>query len=358
MSEPEKVKIGIAVGGGTGKELVDIFKDFLKLIAAKANKELSFYPEGNDIIFSGYKDIKQKEDPRVTSIDEANKLYELYEENFLKKGVKAVFRTSVNAEALYILRQNANAYKFIDFPTDVGNSMIVVRDQAEGFYANTSYEVSPDEDVITFHGQYTKDNFKSVIKHATQYANNYFGEDNYDTMLVYKYHLFGVLFDKWLKEVNDERKDKKKLKLYQPDTAFTELLSFLREKKGANLLVIASNEIGDLIYEPLMENTKAAADKLNLYSRSYFFGGQLLEYQTVHGSADDLEGKDKVLPYATFRILSSIAEKDLKIENCRSTMDKIIANIELKLLDKKEEEISTIEIVSMVRNALKTSNLI
>lgn len=373
---PEIQNIGILIGGGSGVLLSKIFREVLSAIVEKhlGYKAINFLlPPSPDYKFSSYKDISQYHDTRVRSQQEAQKLVETYE-TWHKLGVKAVFRTSVNAEALYLFRSELKGFKEFGIDTDKGSRIQVVRDMAEGFYANSHYQIEPSQ--VTFEGAYSRERLHAILKYVIDLgekkADNarFSNADNFKIWLVYKFHLFSGIFDKWLEEFFELNQEKapwrERITLFQPDTGFTELFKFARDRKGEYLLVACSNEVGDLLYEPLIESIEGIADKLILYSISRFFppNYELCEFQTVHGSADDKTGigldSSKILPYATLRIAAAIAELYFNVFDCRRKMDEITAKTILFFYDRKlpDEEPFTAEIMKKVTELLFKYELI
>ena len=274
----KSIKVGIAIGGGTGLQLTKIFEDCLKKMAQKADVDITFEKSAAPY-YSSYEDIKKFENTKDQSIKEAESLHDQYTKwfgSYDAPTIDTVFRTSVNAEALYLFRQKVGAIKEILIPTDNGNRILLIRDQTEGFYSNTSYEITDEE--ITFSGKYSKKHLQKVIALISARARRVFEGSDYLKWYIAKHHLFGYTLEVWCKEID------RSFDLIQPDTGLTQTFEYLKRKNEKNLLILASNEVGDLMYEPFMESLQSSAPKLDLYSRSDFlnppFNGKLVEYQT------------------------------------------------------------------------------
>ena len=385
-SKKEDIKVGIICGAGSGPRLVGIFKRFLKEMMechSKAphvvfieDKEIYHtYQSLVDFIGTNHHNRIQRE-----STGEAQKLAQKYQSWFKKHRLHAVFRTAINAESLYQVRQYVSAIKEFRFKTPQDIEVLIIRDQAEGFYSNINYQVERKKGLVTlkFYGQYSEEHQKNIAKYALKKGIETWPEGNFDTWAIYKHHLFGDHFDQWIKDVNAEVKaQNSKLnivdKIYQPDTGFTNLLNNyiyyrvanplnrgeniengkVEKNKGnfnkngkkqlkRNLLVFCSNEIGDLIYEVILGALNLNV-KFDLYTKNVFLGnpfhGDLVEYQTVHGSADDkskLEDQD-LKPYATLRIAAEMAEILLQIKNARQVTDEAIAESKVNQLKETDE---------------------
>ena len=140
---------------------------------------------------------------------------------------------------------------------------------------------------------------------------------------------------------------------------------------GKDLLFIAGNEIGDLMYEPLIEILKSTGSKLELYSKSFLIVlplkeqnqnskyRYLCEYQTIHGSADDLieeNREEEILPYATLRIAADIIEKQFGIKDFGQLMNKAVAKVQLARLRKKIPSTLTATIVEIKKEIISLYN--
>lgn len=371
-----KKTVGIVIGGGSGSVLAKIFETCLGAILGQHGIPFSFVHSEESRIFSSYEGIKKYDDPKARSQEESARLEKLYGQ-WKEAGIGVVFRTSINAEALYEFRSKTGGIKEFGIDTTLGSRIQVVRDMAEGYYANTSYTLDNDGTTraISYEGTYTYARLRVLLLHAValgeeacqrkDYANN----TNFEIWLVYKYHLFSGVFEQWLDAFFDQHPDllawRDRIKLYQPDTGFTELFRFARYDKRKYLAVICSNEIGDLLYEPLIDSIQGVADKLQLYSLCRYFPPDFAfhEYQTVHGSADDkMEGGEedcKVLPYATLRIAAAIAECHFGVANCRQAMDEIVTETILHFYDRKGDDCPSVaETIKHIYVLLHTKQLI
>lgn len=401
--EKKIVPLGIIVGGGSGKVLAQVFHDFINQVVQTyvpdvviywylPGHEYRFTSQGgaswdivantkDDEVYGSYELIKRRgtilaEDTRTASVTEAiQKLSKeesdrltTYYQYLCKQGVEAVFRTSINAESLYELRQKLISYKGIilnkdDIDWTKGASLassngtrkvLLVRDQSQGFYANDDYQIEnggTEEERVSFGGHYSKKKIRQLVAFSKKRAHKRFNGGEYLFWASYKCHLFGNILSEWFKDIDPT------IKVFQPDTGFNKLMDFLnnndKDSKGSesnatNLVFLASNEVGDLLYEPFTEILKNTGQKIDLYSRSFFLGlsdeGSFVEYQTVYGSADDIAGADgkgfdlqcsdsgRLYPFATIRAASEIAAEKLNLPWLRAAVDKAVADTKLHIL--------------------------
>lgn len=339
------VKIGVIVGAGTGRRLANIFKEFLDGLVRFYLNQTVLFLEGDNLKdlpyqYHSYKTIVEAVESDVSkyntiSQEEVGRLLDTTQ-NWFREGVRTIFRTSINAEALYLFRQEVGAIKEFGLETNSGGKILFVRDQAEGFYANKQYRIIAGEEEIYFSGTFSKKHQKKIAEHAFASAKAFMENREFQTWAIYKHHLFGDVIHKWLKEVDPG------IQAFQPDTGLTKLNSIISDEKKANngssshnILIICSNEVGDIIYETILGVVNIEAE-LELYTRNIYtaepFSGEMLEYQTVHGSADDIEGTEKILPYATLRIAADIAEKRFGIKDIKNELEYAISEAKRKRL--------------------------
>ncbi len=339
------LKIGVIVGGGTGMELTQIFKDFLQtLVDNYSEKAVTFVEDtlSNDIpyIYHSYQTLKDGigDDPKSAkeiSDKEASRMAKLAQQ-WYKDGVNVIFRTAINAEALYTFRQHVKAIKVFGLETITGTKIIFVRDQAGGYYANTGYSLSEDGGELLVNTKFTKKHIQRLVNFGIKIAQESFGDKHdFKKWAIYKFHLFGNILESWVTESNPE------FMAYQPDTGSTNLYKLISEdrhhKRPNKLLIICSNEVGDLIFEPILGYINMGDEvKIDFFARNYYieppFEGNLVEYQTVHGSADDIQGKDRVMPYAVLRIAADIAEKHFGVAGIVTCLESIISKSKRKRL--------------------------
>ena len=232
--------------------------------------------------------------------------YEQYCVTEALRGTKAIFRTSISAQALYEVRQRLEAVKAEQHRQ--GSAMLmVVRDQAQGFYTGFS-EYHGSTATLSRTCKFNKDVMSRIVSFSIDRARRQWFNQPIDRVtLVYKHHLFDGIMDTWAAEWS--QKHGVEIKFVQPDTTNRNLLAF--GITGRHLM-ITGNEYADIMQVFLLKmfggETQETSFAENIYLRPDLH--QLSEYQTVHGSADDIEGKGIVNPTATIRAAVAILEKN------------------------------------------------
>lgn len=324
--------IGLIEGAGTGSKLIEIFKGFLHyLVDTRTQNKVQFIEDiaedGQVYCYQSYASLSEiskgdSSEYKALSLKDAERLEKTFIQ-WYQQGVCQVFRTSINADALYLFRQKVKAIKAFGIkPSE--KEILFVRDQAEGFYANLDYLVSKDNQTIDFNGRLTSQHVKNIVDFANKLALTRFGQE-YQKWVFCKFHLFPY-WEQWYKDADSA------IQPFQPDTGIVKLNEILFENGNSNKylnnhLVICSNEVGDLIYETVLHIVNEKA-KTEFFTKNYYLGepfnGELMEYQTAHGSADDIAGTEKLLPYATLRIAAEIAENLFDISNVQMKLDQAI----------------------------------
>jgi isocitrate/isopropylmalate dehydrogenase len=318
------MKIGLIVGTGTGSELAEVFCKFISEIRfllnlnieiEKHNYQLKTYWELRKLSWNEIED-KEKIDFEI--------LWQ-YLLKFYKEGGRVIFRTAINAEVLYQIRKKGLAIKVFPMRLKDGRRILMIRDEMQGFYTNDEHHLS--NELIRFIGSFRKDYFHIIFNYATQEASKYLGND-WEIWALYKFHLFANLIEKWFNEISD------KIKVYQPDSGIDMLIKYIKnpEKYPKDILLLTGNEIGDLLCEFLMY-ILSMGNKDVLYSRDVFLEPDLFGltiYQTIHGSADDIAGKNIVNPFATLRAAGDLIENWFKIDSFYSVLDGILEELKDK----------------------------
>ena len=381
MAKDDKriINIGILRGHGTGDQLATILQDFILTIQdaytvsiGQLNHQIVFIEDKDDKTgrinhyhtyqslineFGNFEDSKKR--IKEASFKDALRIKKVYEDWSKQKGITTVFRTAINAESLYQIRQEVKAIKEFRLKTLYNKKILIIRDQAEGFYANIDTNNDSGEEIL-FQSKYTKKHQQRVADFILKQLRDPkqprwdLGKE-FVTWAIYKHHLFGNTIENWFHEID------KNIKVLQPDTGLTQLLQdyfYLEEKYGLsveeqekqieapNLLVICSNEIGDLIYEVLMGNLNINA-KYEFFTKNIFLAPSvehMCEYQTAHGSADDIANTQKVFPYATLRIgadmLETIDSKHFK--GIKRLTDEAIAESKFRSLKKTNKIVNCV----------------
>ena len=173
--------------------------------------------------------------------------------------------------------------------------------------------------------------------------------------LVYKFHLFDGVFSIWAEEWS--KKFGLKINFVQPDTANRNLLAFGIQGR---YLMIAGNEWADIMHVILLsmfgQGAQEARCTENVYLHPDLHG--LSEYQTVHGSADDLAGKGVVNPSATLRVAAAILERHAGCKGIEEAMDQTLLTLQRRgaLTPDQGGIKSSTEVVDSVLDILTTAS--
>lgn len=303
------MKIGLVIGHGTGKELVEIFKDILYMISNYYNFEVEVVE--CPYVFNTYASIRTKEYEEIEKIvKEEVSILDSFYKSFYDSGGRVIFRTAINAETLYIFRKLRFGVKVIDVYKS-GHNILMIRDETQGFYTVDSYRL--EKDSLYLSSSFKKNNIKKIINYSINIANEFLNVP-FDTWVVYKHHLFSNVLEKWVKECYENAR------MYQPNHATELMWRYLKKDntiEKRDLLIIMGNEVGDILHEAIIF-TFGLGNRQTLFSKNVYFHPDieyLTEYQTVHGSVDQLKGRDLVNPIATLRALAAIVRNHLNISN-------------------------------------------
>lgn len=295
--------IGLAVGRGTGTELAAVFERVLDGLARS-------YSVGIDVvrsprIYHSYVSLKAEggiERVRELTQEDAGH-YERFCRTRAELGTPAIFRTAINAQSLYLVRQRLQAVK-VDVIAAGDTSMLLVRDEAQGFYTGENQH-SPG--VVTRTMTFSREITEKVIAFALCRARQEWPDGRVDqVVMAYKFHLLDGALDAWVAEIS--ARYGVEIGLFQPDTVNRNLIA---HGPAPRTVIIAGNEWADIMHVVLLDRFGAERQENrcteNVHLHPDIAG--LVEYQTVHGSADDLEGRDTVNPVATVRAAAAIAQR-------------------------------------------------
>lgn len=128
------LRVGYTVGRGTGKELADVFERVMLRLSTLYSIpiELHASPRVYHSYFSLLKDYDDPKEVEEETLQDALH-YEKYCRGQAAQGTRVTFRTAINAQSLYLVRQHLQAVKVECFDQGV-NSLLLVRDQSQGFY--------------------------------------------------------------------------------------------------------------------------------------------------------------------------------------------------------------------------------
>ncbi|QQQ74119.1 isocitrate dehydrogenase [Saccharothrix sp. 6-C] len=301
-------QVGLAVGRGTGPELADVFERVVNRLGQLHGvaPAITRSPRVYHSYFSLRAEADGIADARRLTEDDAGH-YERFCRSLARRGGAAVFRTAVNAQSLYLVRQRLRAVK-VDVISAPGSSpdaaLLLVRDEAQGFYTGENRHTPG---VLTRTMQFSREITDDVIAHALAQGWRQWPDGGADRIVMaYKHHLLDGAFDDWVRAAAERHRVR--IELNQPDTVNRNLIQHGVPRRT---VVVAGNEWGDIMHVVLLD--RYGGDKQenrcseNVYLHPELAG--LVEYQTVHGSADDLAGRDTVNPVATVRAAAAVVER-------------------------------------------------
>lgn len=303
-NEQSILRVGLAVGHGTGPELADIFERFIHQLASTYSIHIKMHRSPRIYhTFQSLLAVGESQDDIYRETMEDVRHYERFCEEEAARGTRVIFRTAITAESLYLVRQHLEAIKVERFD-HAKTSVLLVRDQAQGFYTGSN---DIGEGTVSRTCHFRRDVFGRIVSYALERAAQVWDNGAINSILmVYKFHLFGGIFDSWAKELSKEYAID--IKFIQPDTMNRNLLA---SKVQGRQLMIAGNEYADIMQVILLDMFGQGVQETS-YAENVYLHPQLhclSEYQTVHGSADDLVGKGIVNPTATIKAAAAILER-------------------------------------------------
>ncbi|MFE6505287.1 isocitrate/isopropylmalate family dehydrogenase [Kitasatospora sp. NPDC057738] len=295
--------VGLAVGRGTGPELAAVFERVLRVLTAD-------HPTGVRIVrsprlYHSYVSLRAHGGPadvqELTGQDAEH--YERFCRDLAAGGTTAVFRTAINAQSLYLVRRRLCAVK-VDLLRAGETSLLLVRDQAQGFYTGENLHTPG---AVTRTLSFSRETTGTVVRHALERARREWPDGRIDRIVMaYKFHLLDGAFDTWVAGIAERLGVR--IEVFQPDTVNRNLITHGLPERT---LLIAGNEWADIMHVVLLDRFGAQRQENRCTENVCLDPGAagLVEYQTVHGSADDLAGRDLVNPVATVRAAALVAER-------------------------------------------------
>ncbi|MFE7594457.1 isocitrate/isopropylmalate family dehydrogenase [Kitasatospora sp. NPDC057512] len=327
-SEPVPVAgqpaIGLAVGRGTGPELAAVFERVLRVLTAA-------HPTGVRIVrsprlYHSYVSLRSLDGPAgiqdLTGQDAEH--YERFCRDLADAGTTAVFRTAINAQSLYLVRHRLRAVK-VDLLRAGETSLLLVRDQAQGFYTGENRH-TPGEVTRTL--AFSRETTEDVVRHALERARREWPDGRIDRIVMaYKFHLLDGAFDAWVADIAERLGVR--IEVFQPDTVNRNLIT---HGLPGRTLLIAGNEWADIMHVVLLDRFGADRQESRCTENVYLGPGAagLVEYQTVHGSADDLAGRDLVNPVAALRAAALVAERHAAVPGAVGAVETALAVLDDK----------------------------
>ncbi len=305
-NHPSPFTIGLAIGEGTGPELASVFQHAVGVLAAIYGVDVKVITCPRRFrTFSASIDPSLPTAHVVSVKDDDCFQYMEFLRDVYGEGCRTVFRTAINAETLYQVRERLCGVKLEVIPIPRGE-MFLVRDEAQGFYSGSNDTGAGD--IIRRTCEFRRDWTEKLLDYARAAAATHWGGQHRidHILLAYKFHLLDNRFARWIEEYSDSRHVT--LKLFQPDTMNRHLL---RGTFQGNLLIIGGNEWLDIMHVDLLARYGMGQQE-NRHSRNVYLAPEvegLVEYQTVHGSADDIAGRGLVNPVATLRAAADMFER-------------------------------------------------
>ncbi|MFC8014625.1 isocitrate/isopropylmalate family dehydrogenase [Streptomyces cinereoruber] len=284
--------------------MADVFERVLDALAAGRPGG-----EGVDVVrsprpYHSYVSLRRDHDVaavrRLTAEDADH--YEAWCRDLAERGTTAVFRTAINAQSLYLVRRRLRAVK-VDLLEADGRSLLLVRDQAQGFYTGENTHTAGE---VTRTLSFSREITGAVVEHALERARRAWPDGRIGRIVMaYKFHLLDGAFDAWVAELSE--RFGVRIEVFQPDTVNRDLLAHGLPDRT---LLIAGNEWADIMHVVLLDRYGSDRQE-NRCTENVCLDPALrglVEYQTVHGSADDLAGRNLVNPVATIRAAALVAE--------------------------------------------------
>ncbi|MEU8761318.1 isocitrate/isopropylmalate family dehydrogenase [Streptomyces sp. NPDC048659] len=314
--------VGLAVGRGTGAELAEVFERVLRALTAALPHGVRI--ERSPRVYHSYVSLRDGHDVeriRELTAEDADH-YERFCRELAAAGTPAVFRTAVNAQSLYLVRRRLRAVK-VDLLGEGTSDLLLVRDQAQGFYTGENRH-TPGEVVRTL--TFSRDVTEAVVRYALERARREWPDGEAGRIVMaYKFHLLDGAFDTWVSELAERLGVR--IEVFQPDTVNRNLLA---HGLPGRTLLIAGNEWADIMHVMLLDRFGSARQENRCTENVCLDPGAagLVEYQTVHGSADDLAGRDLVNPVATVRAAALVAERHCGVPGAVAEVERALAALE------------------------------
>lgn len=313
------LKLGIAVGEGTGPEVQAAFEASLAAFANACDVEVQpILCEHRFDTFGGNAAVALTAAEAAASSERDAARYAEFLRQVAAAGAPAVFRTAINAQPLYAVRELFGGIKVEAIPND-GGELLLVRDEAQGFYAGAND--SPDDgERLVRTCVFSREVTERVLDAAWAEGLRYFGgAEQIDLVaLAYKFHLLDRRLAIWVDDWSRSRGVE--LSLWQPDTVNRQLR---RDTFRGNVLLVGSNEWGDIMHAELVHRAGLGSQdehcSKNIYTAPEL--GGLVEHQTVHGSADDIAGRSLVNPTAALRAAATILEEHAGVEGIQANLE-------------------------------------
>lgn len=326
MSSAEHI-VGLAVGRGTGAEIAAVFERVLDGFARTYDRDVAVVRSPRT--YHSYVSLRSRSAARDgDGIEEMRRLtqedadhYERFVRARAAAGTRVVFRTAINAQTLYLVRQRLRAVK-VDALDAGGARTLLVRDQAQGFYTGDNEHRPGHVRRVT---EFSREITGQVLEYAVRRAWREWPREGPDRIVMaYKFHLLDGALDDWAAEFADRHGID--VRVLQPDTVNRNLIA---HGPSDRTVLVAGNEWADIMHVVLLDRFGAGRQEdhctRNVHLHPDAHG--LVEYQTVHGSADDLAGRDLVNPVATVRAAAAIAERHAHCPGAGAAAERALARV-------------------------------
>jgi nicotinamidase-related amidase/isocitrate/isopropylmalate dehydrogenase len=318
-------RIGLAVGEGTGPELADVFRRAIATLGAVHGTDVQVVTCPRRFRSYGAlaaADLSPSEAHRQAEGDAA--AYADWLRSVHAAGVRAVFRTAFNAQSLYLVRETLWGAQVHGLEHSEGD-LLLIRDGMQGFYTGRNSDPQASEDHIERVLEFSRVRTHRVLDFARAEAAARWGRVTGNRLVMaYKFHLLDRRFARWVLEYGSSRG--MPVELYQPDTTNRHLGRGLLNGK---VVLVAGNEWADVMHTELLSRFglghQEERSSRNVYLADEVAG--LEEYQTVHGSADDIAGQSRVNPTATLRAAAALLERHAGFSGAAARMESIVRRL-------------------------------
>ncbi|GLW90300.1 isocitrate/isopropylmalate family dehydrogenase [Actinokineospora globicatena] len=294
--------VGLAVGRGTGPELARVFERTLDAVGEVWGTRFSVVRSSR--LYHSYFSLTGLSPEQIRECTQGDaEHYEEFCRTQASAGVEAVFRTAINAQSLYLVRQRLRAVK-VDVIESTGATLLLVRDEAQGFYTGVNTHLPGAVSRTT---EFSRDITDEVIAYAVERARRQWPGTGADQIVMaYKFHLLDGALGEWVAE--SAARLGVDITLAQPDTVNRNLIE---HGLAPRMMIIGGNEWADVMHPFLLDRFGRERQENRFTENAHLDPGVrgLLEFQTVHGSADDIAGRDIVNPVATVRATAAIAQR-------------------------------------------------
>ncbi|WP_308800437.1 isocitrate/isopropylmalate family dehydrogenase [Streptomyces sp. NEAU-H3] len=209
----------------------------------------------------------------------------------------------------------------VDTLDAAGARMLLVRDEAQGFYTGGN---TPTPGHVSRTTEFSREITEQLLASALRRAREEWPAGPARIVMAYKFHLLDDALDAWVRDF--AAREGIEVGVFQPDTVNRNLVAHRPEDRT---VLLAGNEWADIMHLVLLDRYGSGRQEdhctRNVHLDPDVAG--LVEYQTVHGSADDLEGRDLLNPVATLRAAAAIAERYVGCTGAEAATEAALARL-------------------------------